>query len=134
VSAYSVSRDVAESALRPGRFHSGLPADEDAEEFGDLDVAFEGVTEVGIRLQAVAIAASLPLMGQVAGLFEFGDDPLGGALGDADTGCDVAKAYLRLSAPAASTAATSSARCAKSALKIEGAIRSGMNTFLPALF
>lgn len=59
-------------------------------------VALHGVAQRQIRLHLVGVAPALTGAAQVPGVDELADDALGGALGDPDDRCDVAKAYPRI--------------------------------------
>ena len=57
-----------------------------------------GKRQVGLDL--VAVAAAVLVLDDVAGLGEVGDDAVGGALGDADSGRDVAQPHARVAGDA----------------------------------
>jgi hypothetical protein len=67
-------------------------ADQDLEQVADLALLLEGVTQGTPRHDRVAIASALPLAQQVARFDQLGQDPVGGALGNADRRGDVADA------------------------------------------
>lgn len=69
---------------------------EEFEQFPDRHVCFCWVAEGAVLAEGVARAASIALAVQVAGLFEVGDDALGGAFGDVASRGDVAKAAGRV--------------------------------------
>lgn len=53
-----------------------------------------------MRLDLVAVAAAVLLLDYVASLDQFGDDAVGVALGDAQSGSDVAQPYPRIAGDA----------------------------------
>ena len=52
--------------------------DKEVDQVPHFDVAFERVSEVGVGLEIVSVSSPDLLMGYIASLFQFGDDPLGG--------------------------------------------------------
>lgn len=71
------------------RFTGGGTVDEEVEEFADLDVSFEGMAQVGVGLEVVAVATPLLVVRQVPAGFEFGDDALSRPFRDPDAVGDV---------------------------------------------
>ena len=67
-------------------------ADEQLEELADLALLGERMTKRQLRPHLVVVAPALALAHQVALVDQLGDDPVGGSLGDADGGRDVAQA------------------------------------------
>ena len=74
----------------------GVPAHQDGQDVADGGLAAHGVGQRQVRLDLVAVAASVFLLDHVAGPGQVGDDPVGAALGDPEGGGDVAQAGARV--------------------------------------
>ncbi len=67
---------------------------EEFDEGADFDVSFSGVAQGGRGSHLVVVPTADPLMGEIPAFFEFGDDPLGGAFGDAGDAGNVADSNI----------------------------------------
>ena len=66
------------------------------EQIAHLSPVDERMTQGQVRLDLVAIAPALPLAQHIALLDQLGEDPVGGAFGDPDSGGDVAQSDTRI--------------------------------------
>lgn len=67
---------------------------EQGEQTLDHDVGLEWVTEWNAFRYFVTIAPTHPLVAEITGFFQFGDNPLGCSLGNSDLGGDVASSNV----------------------------------------
>jgi len=99
-----VALDPADEAPDPGDLLLGgggvgaCPLVDAADGGGEAFPGAEQVVEVSgqVGLDLVAVAAAVHVLDDVPGLGALGDDAVGGALGDARAGRDVAQPYARV--------------------------------------
>lgn len=90
------------SHLRPLKAMTATPRStafwpaQQREQLTDLSPVAQGAAQRQLGPDLVAVAAAVALAHDVAGLDQLGEDPVGGALGDADRGRDVAQARARV--------------------------------------
>jgi hypothetical protein len=98
----SANRNVAvEGSGSVGRFGScSVTAVEDVDKWADFKVLEEGMAEVAVAVDLIAVAS--PDLGpvDVAPGDQFGDDPLGGSFGNSDAFGDVTRAGVRVAGDA----------------------------------
>jgi hypothetical protein len=93
----SLGRAAAVSVTCRGQFDAGpVVAGQEGQDFADGAFPAGGFGQGQVRLDLVAVAAAVLLLGEVAGCGQVGDDGVGAALGDVQAGGDVAQARARV--------------------------------------
>jgi AcrR family transcriptional regulator len=85
----SFSRSTTGSSVLP----ASVRVDQELQHLTDRPLPPDGLSHRQVSLDLVAIPAAVPVLHDVAGLGQVRDDAVGGALGDAERGGDVAQAH-----------------------------------------
>ena len=93
---YHLPRATPDACQLPADLATCLALREDLEQLADLPLLDEGMPQGKLSLDLVAVPPALSLAQHVALFDELGQDPVGGALGDAYRSGNVAQADARV--------------------------------------